>query len=280
MSTTVSRIKEFIDYKGLSVRKFEENVGFSNGAFASQYKNNKSIGSDKIENILRFYPEINTEWLLLGKGEMLKSETQPPVEIITPTKVKGRDLMPKVVVVDDADNDRIPLVPVKAQAGYLNGYGDPEYIEKLPTYSVPTLRNGTYRMFQVGGHSMYPTLQNNSYVVGEFVENWEQMSDNRIYVVVTSTEGIIVKRVINRLKEYESLYCKSDNRDYPHISVNVQDIKEVWECKMHLSFEFLDPVTNYQKIADLEIEMLKMREDFEDFKTKNALLQHKNPQKH
>lgn len=99
-------------------------------------------------------------------------------------------------------------------------------------------------------------------------------------MVVTSTEGIIVKRVINRLKEYESLYCKSDNRDYPHISVNVQDIKEVWECKMHLSFEFLDPVTNYQKIADLEIEMLKMREDFEDFKTKNALLQHKNPQKH
>ena len=52
MSNTVSRIKEFIDFKGLSVRKFEETVGFSNGAFATQYKNNKSIGSDKIENIL------------------------------------------------------------------------------------------------------------------------------------------------------------------------------------------------------------------------------------
>ena len=32
MSNTVSRIKEFIDFKGLSVRKFEETVGFSNGA--------------------------------------------------------------------------------------------------------------------------------------------------------------------------------------------------------------------------------------------------------
>ncbi|MFJ1412461.1 helix-turn-helix transcriptional regulator [Capnocytophaga canimorsus] len=272
----VDRILKIIELKGINKSIFYRDTGLSNG-FLDKVKD---VGVSKIEKILSSYSDINPIWLLTGEGDIFKNEIHPPVEIITPTKVKGRDLMPKVVVVDDADNDRIPLVPIKAQAGYLNGYGDPEYIEKLPTYSVPTLRNGTYRMFQVGGHSMYPTLQNNSYVVGEFVESWEQMSDNRIYVVVTSTEGIIVKRVINRLKEYESLYCKSDNRDYPHISVNVQDIKEVWECKMHLSFEFLDPVTNYQKIADLEIEMLKMREDFEDFKTKNALLQHKNPQKH
>lgn len=283
MTNFFERIMRIADYKGYkNPNDFAKNgLGWASPEKINRLKDGVKMPSVEILlEISNKFDEINSEWLLLGKGPMLKNETRPSVEIITPTKVKGRDLMPKVVVVDDADNDRIPLVPVKAQAGYLNGYGDPEYIEKLPTYSVPTLRNGTYRMFQVGGHSMYPTLQNNSYVVGEFVENWEQMSDNRIYVVVTSTEGIIVKRVINRLKEYESLYCKSDNRDYPHISVNVQDIKEVWECKMHLSFEFLDPVTNYQKIADLEIEMLKMREDFEDFKTKNALLQHKNPQKH
>ena len=76
MSNTVSRIKEFIDFKGLSVRKFEEAVGFSNGAFASQYKNNGSIGSDKIENILHSYPEINVIWLLTGKGDMLKPRVE------------------------------------------------------------------------------------------------------------------------------------------------------------------------------------------------------------
>lgn len=282
MTNFFERIMQIADYKGYkNPNDFAKNgLGWASSEKINRLKDGVKMPSVEILiEISNKFEDINPEWLLLGNGNMVKSNIANPVEIITPTKVKGRDLMPKVVVVDDADNDRIPLVPVKAQAGYLNGYGDPEYIEKLPTYSVPTLRNGTYRMFQVGGHSMYPTLQNNSYVVGEFVENWEQMSDNRIYVVVTSTEGIIVKRVINRLKEYESLYCKSDNRDYPHISVNVRDIKEVWECKMHLSFEFLDPVTNYQKIADLEIEMLKMREDFEDFKTKNALLQHKNLQK-
>lgn len=264
MTNFFERIMQIADYNGYkNPNDFAKNgLGWTSPEKINRLKDGIKMPSVEILlEISNKFENINSEWLLLGKGEMLKNETRPAVEIIAPVKVEGRDLMPKVVVVDDADNDRIPLVPVKAQAGYLDGYGDPEYIETLPTYSVPSLRNGTYRMFQVSGYSMYPTLQNNSYVVGEFVENWEYMTDNRVYVVVTATEGIIVKRVVNRLKQYDSLYCKSDNRDYPHISVNVQDIKEVWECKMHLSFEFLDPVTNYQKIADLEMEMLKIREE-------------------
>lgn len=77
MSSIVIRIKEFIDFKRLTISSFERIVGFSNGSFASQYKNNKSIGSDKIENILKVYPEINPVWLLTGEGSMIKEETTP-----------------------------------------------------------------------------------------------------------------------------------------------------------------------------------------------------------
>lgn len=72
--STLQRIKQYIDYKGLSNKKFEESVGFSNGAFASQLKNERTIGVDKLENILNEYPEINSEWILTGKGKMLKKE--------------------------------------------------------------------------------------------------------------------------------------------------------------------------------------------------------------
>lgn len=71
MSETLKRIKQFIDYKGLTIRGFEMTVGFSNGAFASQLKNGKTIGVDKLENILNTYPEINANWLLTGNGKML-----------------------------------------------------------------------------------------------------------------------------------------------------------------------------------------------------------------
>jgi len=72
--STLKRIKEFIDYKGINVRQFEINIGVSNGSFASQLKNNKTIGVDKLENILHIYDEINPEWLLTGRGEMSKDK--------------------------------------------------------------------------------------------------------------------------------------------------------------------------------------------------------------
>lgn len=70
--TTLQRIKQFTDFKGVTNQAFEKSVGFSNGAFASQLKNNRTIGIDKLENILRVYPDVNPSWLLTGEGEMLK----------------------------------------------------------------------------------------------------------------------------------------------------------------------------------------------------------------
>ena len=276
MATIFSNIKERVLYisesKGITREKFFEDLGITYGNFKGKAKE-KALSSDVLAKIIAKYPEISSEWLLTGNGEMLKSEgateviKTPRVEIIEPIKVEGRSLMPKVVVVDDDDNDRIPLVSVKAQAGYLEGYDDSNYIEELPTYSLPEMRNGTYRMFQVSGFSMYPTLQDGSYVIGKFVEDWEWLGDNRVCVVVTERDGVIVKRVTNRAREKGFLYCKSDNRDYKHITVRVEDIREIWECQAHISFEFLDPVTNYQKIAELEVNVSELQDKVKNLET-------------
>ena len=276
MATIFSNIKERVLYisesKGITREKFFEDLGITYGNFKGKAKE-KALSSDVLAKIITKYPEISSEWLLTGNGEMLKSEgateviNTPRVEIIEPIKVEGRSLMPKVVVVDDDDNDRIPLVSVKAQAGYLEGYDDSNYIEELPTYSLPEMRNGTYRMFQVSGFSMYPTLQDGSYVIGKFVEDWEWLGDNRVCVVVTERDGVIVKRVTNRAREKGFLYCKSDNRDYKHIKVMLEDIKEIWECQAHISFEFLDPVTNYQKIAELEVNLSELQDKVKNLET-------------
>ena len=276
MSTINFRIKELVDHfsKGNN-SEFGNKIGV-NEANIRNYIAGTEPKFNVLEKIANNF-EINYEWLLTGNGEMLKSEgateviKTPRVEVIAPIKVEGRSLMPKVIVLKDEDveEERIPLVPVMAQAGYLQGYDDPQYIKELPMYNLPGMRNGTFRIFQVEGLSMYPTLQSGSYVVGQFVEDWEHISDNRIYVVV-STEGVIVKRVLNRIEKYGSLYCKSDNRVFPHINVRLKDVKEIWECKMHLSFDFLDPVPEYQKIADLEadVQFLKQRvEQLEEEKT-------------
>ena len=267
------RVLYLAENKEISKQDFFRKTGLKYSNFTGKSKES-DLTSKSVAEILLKYPDVSPEWLLTGNGEMLRSEeatelikTPPRVEIIEPIKVEGRNLMPKVVVVDDEDNDRIPLVSVKAQAGYLEGYEDCNYIEELPTYSLPEMRNGTFRMFQVNGFSMYPTLQDGSYVIGEFVENWEWLSDNRVCVVVTERDGVIVKRVINRAKERGFLYCKSDNRDYKHIKVMLEDVKEIWECKAHISFEFLDPITNYQKIAELEVNVSELQDKIKQLET-------------
>lgn len=68
-------IRQFIDYKGISINKFSTSVGASNSYFNKILKDNNSIGSDRIEKILRTYPEINPEWLLTGEGDMLRNTT-------------------------------------------------------------------------------------------------------------------------------------------------------------------------------------------------------------
>ncbi|WP_299365080.1 hypothetical protein [Winogradskyella sp.] len=71
--SSVHRIKEYLDFKGITIQQYESSVGYSNGAFGSQIRNNGKIGSDKLEKTLSLYTDLSAEWVLLGKGEMLNT---------------------------------------------------------------------------------------------------------------------------------------------------------------------------------------------------------------
>ena len=77
----LSRLKEYIDYKGISVSAFEKSIGMSNASFGKSLKTGGTIGADKLEIILNRYSDLNVTWLISGKGEMLKPEilvSDPP----------------------------------------------------------------------------------------------------------------------------------------------------------------------------------------------------------
>jgi len=104
MLKTIDRLMQFIKHAGLSARQFDLSIGASNGYTLRMKKNNASVGSDVIENILRVYPQLNVVWLLTGEGSMLKTEIkaepldfdqlslekQAEIEDIIETKIKER----------------------------------------------------------------------------------------------------------------------------------------------------------------------------------------------
>lgn len=128
----------------------------------------------------------------------------------------------------------IPFVPVKAAAGYLAGYADPEFVDELNTFTLPMLSGGDYRAFEIVGDSMMPT-PSGSVIVGEKVESLEEIKSNQTYIVVSKTEGIVYKRILknNRLKNKYTLL--SDNPSYQPYTIPAEDIVEVWQAQMIIS---------------------------------------------
>jgi hypothetical protein len=76
MLKTINRLMQFIKHVGLSARQFDISIGAANGYTLRMSKNNASVGSDVIENILQAYPNLNVEWLITGEGEMLKENEE------------------------------------------------------------------------------------------------------------------------------------------------------------------------------------------------------------
>lgn len=67
---TKDRLKEFVRFLNMGQNSFEKEVGIANGYLASK---SQTISSDTIEKVTSKYPNLNLEWLLTGKGEMLKN---------------------------------------------------------------------------------------------------------------------------------------------------------------------------------------------------------------
>lgn len=199
--------------------------------------------------------DINGDYILSGKEPMLRHADKTKNTIINGSH-------PVVITVDSHNNDNIVLVPQKLQAGYLQDYNNPKFIKDLPTYRMPGLNNGIFRMFEIEGNSMFPTLPNKSYVVGQFVEDWvNDIEDNQIYAIISNeVEGGIVKRCINRIEKYNNLICKSDNRrNFPTQNIEPSTIKEVWEIKLHLNFQLPDPADVYDRMNDLEADLQELK---------------------
>lgn len=148
----------------------------------------------------------------------------------------NRILLP--ITVDNEGKNKIEIIPEKAQAGYLSGYSDPEFIETLQHISLPFLSNGKYRAFPVTGDSM-PPHKKGSFIVGEYVERISDVVDGKTYILLTKDNGIAYKRLMK--KENNSLLAKSDNTVYEAYEVKGADVLEIWRYACSIATQEFEP---------------------------------------
>jgi phage repressor protein C with HTH and peptisase S24 domain len=255
VENTRDRILKFIGYKEINKKQFYVETGLSNGFL------DKTInpGTDKLDKILSAYPEINLYWLVTGHGEMVRGKEIAPIAapIIAPNDKKQPHQItittPKVVSIDLQKRENIIFVPVKAAAGYLNGFGDPEYIESLQAYRLPGYDSGSFRMFEVNGHSMMPTLKSRDRIIGKWCE-LDNIKDSYLHIIVTKSDGVVVKRVLNRIQKDGVLILKSDGNRYefPDMIVDPDDVMECWSGVGKISRDLSGPADLYNRLDDAE----------------------------
>jgi transcriptional regulator with XRE-family HTH domain len=128
----------------------------------------------------------------------------------------------------------IPFVPVKAAAGYLAGYADPEFVDELNTFTLPMLSGGNYRAFEIIGDSMLPT-PSGSVIVCEKVENIDNVKNNATCIVISRHDGIVYKRVQKNNRSKNKITLVSDNPSFHPYNINAEEILEMWEAQVVIS---------------------------------------------
>jgi transcriptional regulator with XRE-family HTH domain len=181
------------------------------------------------------YFNVSLDALIKYRLEKLSEFQLSQIEKGFDVDVTGSKLRLLTITVDSKGKENIEMVPVKAQAGYTNSYGDLDFMASLPKFKLPFLPdNKTYRTFQIKGDSMLPVVEG-SWVTCSFMENWNDIKDGKACIVVTRDEGIIFKLIYKQLNEGKILLVSS-NRNYAPYEIQVSQILEIWQFETLNSF--------------------------------------------
>lgn len=252
MPKIASNIKVLRDLKKMSQEALAQELNITRGRLGAYEEDRNEPPVDMLIRIADFF-HISIDALV--RADLKKTDPDALMKI-----GKNRILFP--VLINQDNNDCIEVVTVKASAGYLNGYADPEYIEKLPQMNLPFKVTGKHRTFPIKGDSMLP-LRDGSFVVGKYVESISDVKNGHTYVLITKDEGVVYKRVF-KSNNHSQLELHSDNKSYSPYTVKTKDVLELWEfvCCINLSDKRedeinMDSLMNMLKSMKVEIESMK-----------------------
>ena len=157
---------------------FDETFYKASGVTRGILQQNNGISEDNIARFLAYAPDVNIEWLITGKGDMLRNK-----EVVTQRKAE-----PALPVLENS-HEGIPLIPLSAMAGAFTGETSVMEYE-CERYVIPAFKGADF-LIPVKGDSMQPTYYPGDLVacqrvsLGDLFFQW-----NKTYVLDTAQEGV------------------------------------------------------------------------------------------
>jgi transcriptional regulator with XRE-family HTH domain len=241
MSRIAKNIRHLRDLKKFTQQELADKLNITKARLGS-YEESRS--EPPVEMLIKFsnYFHISIDALL--RGDLTKTNLEGLMRI-------GNNRLLFPVIINEENNEEIELITMKASAGYLNGYADPEYVERLQRIKLPFLPAGKHRAFPIKGDSM-PPLRDGSFVVCKYVESFQEIKDGLTYVILSKSEGIVYKRIFKTPKKKDTIMLVADNKLYQPYELKASDILEVWEyvCSLNIG-SYKEEELNYGSIMNM-----------------------------
>lgn len=215
MDNIKERLLQVIDHEKISVSQFERRSGLSNGYIKNI---RKSISTDKLDGILRAFPDINRDWLIRGEGEMILNSTNDP---------------PQVVQVQPNRNG-ILVYDIDATCGKQSR--DMDFTDDIVIGSIdlPNISRDC-NIIRANGDSMTPMICDGNWIAIREIFDFEEVFYGQIYVVVTNEYRMI--KYVRKYEQDEQNYfiLRSANPNYDDITIRKDKIRKMFVVENILS---------------------------------------------
>lgn len=229
---TSENLLEIRELANLSQTDFAHKLGLSREAVnkmeSGKMKPSKKTFS-KVQSFLQnhqnttYYGDVN----ILGKSSQ-DSEKQPSQKSFLSRRLSEKN---------GGNILLVPLVGIKAQAGYVKAFEQVDYMDTLEQYSLPPGVNpigAVWRYFEIDGDSMEPTLSPGDVVLATLVpvEDWNDTKDFCVYVIHMADQ-LLIKRLYNK-SDAEWVLISDNEEVAPQHLIKKTDVKEVWFLRRHI----------------------------------------------
>ena len=213
----INRVIQYIDSKGVSNSSFEKRCGLSNGYLGTQLKRNADLGEGILNKILDNCLDLGPEWLLTGRGDMLKPEHENQSSEIT--IVKGNRRTSDAMI----ESQEIPLYDLDATAGLSAFFKGDKKASIIDTIKIPNAPRCD-GAFGVVGDSMVPLLRSGDTILYKEVPlNIDYIMFGEMYVLsydLGDWEEVIAVKYIHKSKKGKN-YIKLVSENPNHADKNI-----------------------------------------------------------
>lgn len=101
IATIKTRILQYLDFKGISKYECYQKTGITNGVLSKK----EGLSEDNLLRFVSCFGDISTDWLLMGRGNMLRDESsvsaQEPVVVCKSDPKDAQLIQSKDIIIED-----------------------------------------------------------------------------------------------------------------------------------------------------------------------------------